>query len=460
MKYYLKALRHYADFSGRASRKEYWMFILFNIIFTFAAAMAGAILALIVNEDFVNIYVHDFVALYYCAVIIPFLAVSVRRLHDSGKSGWWMLPALLAQILNIILSNPVYIDEGLILAISLIFFACSVCILVFMLLKSNNDANRYGANPKLIIAYGRQNTTKNLATAFIIISAAVISVNFFYAVESIFSQYLNFTEFIKYRLIPTIVSSLWLITMLIAGIYLLKGKNKTKQIAILLTAAAALWIVNFIYREAMTSFPYDYPFFSFTGIRILLDKLLITVPIALLMTGLAWLQKSGMTMKIKIQPALAAKCLIAVSIFYMFVICINALPMYEYDINISMIILMLQKITVLIPVLLLLLAVYMMPGQAALQYETSIGDEKEYENRQRPQPASANGSLGWKIFGLFVSIFFIIGGLSGDLVLRGTESSTALVILGIILFICDAYSIATHKKQKPESKNENTNENP
>jgi uncharacterized membrane protein YfcA len=56
--------------------------------------------------------------------------------------------------------------------------------------------------------------------------------------------------------------------------------------------------------------------------------------------------------------------------------------------------------------------------------------------------------MGWKIFGLFVSIGLIIGGLSGQFVLRGTESSTALVVVGCLFLIWDIYSLATHNKKK------------
>ena len=67
--------------------------------------------------------------------------------------------------------------------------------------------------------------------------------------------------------------------------------------------------------------------------------------------------------------------------------------------------------------------------------------------------------MGWKIFGLFVSVALIIGGLSGEMVLRGTKSSTALVVFGFVFFIADVYSIITHKKQQPENKQENNNNN-
>ena len=60
-----------------------------------------------------------------------------------------------------------------------------------------------------------------------------------------------------------------------------------------------------------------------------------------------------------------------------------------------------------------------------------------------------NGSLGWKIFGLFISIGLIAGGLSGEFVLRGTNSNEALVVFGCLFLIWDIISIATHKKKQP-----------
>lgn len=79
MNWYLEVLRKYAVFSGRARRKEYWMFVLFNIII-------GTVLS------FFSDYLYY---LYGLAVLIPGLAVAVRRLHDMGKSGWWILIGLI-----------------------------------------------------------------------------------------------------------------------------------------------------------------------------------------------------------------------------------------------------------------------------------------------------------------------------------------------------------------------------
>lgn len=80
MKYYLDVLKKYADFNGRARRKEYWMFVLFNMIFTYTLL-------------FIDIYLQIGVlnVIYSLALLIPSIAVAVRRMHDVGKSGWYIL---------------------------------------------------------------------------------------------------------------------------------------------------------------------------------------------------------------------------------------------------------------------------------------------------------------------------------------------------------------------------------
>lgn len=84
MDWYLKVLKQYADFNGRARRKEYWMFALFNLIITVGlGVVAGIIRTPILGT------------LYTLAVLVPGLAVSVRRLHDIGKSGWTLLFGLI-----------------------------------------------------------------------------------------------------------------------------------------------------------------------------------------------------------------------------------------------------------------------------------------------------------------------------------------------------------------------------
>jgi len=79
-------MKKYADFSGRARRKEYWMFALFNNIFALVAIFLDNALGN-TTEDFGYGLI---LSLYFLAIILPGLAVSVRRLHDVGKSGWGM----------------------------------------------------------------------------------------------------------------------------------------------------------------------------------------------------------------------------------------------------------------------------------------------------------------------------------------------------------------------------------
>ena len=79
--YFIKVLKNYAVFSGRARRKEYWMFFLVNIINVFILAFLGAL-------------IHDkggIAGIYNLVMFIPSIAVGVRRLHDTDHSGWWIL---------------------------------------------------------------------------------------------------------------------------------------------------------------------------------------------------------------------------------------------------------------------------------------------------------------------------------------------------------------------------------
>ncbi len=119
MNWYIEVLKKYAVFSGRARRKEYWFFVLFNFIIT---------VVLVVIDGTVGTFdpttgVGMLTVLYSLFVLIPTLAVTVRRLHDTGRTGWWLLIGLVPLIGGIV-------------------------ILVFMLLDSNSGGNEYGPDPK------------------------------------------------------------------------------------------------------------------------------------------------------------------------------------------------------------------------------------------------------------------------------------------------------------------------
>jgi len=118
MNWYIQVLKKYAVFSGRARRKEYWMFVLFNIIFTIVASILDTVLFGTAIQGPGPLY-----GLYGLAVLVPSLAVSVRRLHDVGKSGWFLL-------------------------IALIPIVGGIWLLVLQCRDSAPGDNQYGANPK------------------------------------------------------------------------------------------------------------------------------------------------------------------------------------------------------------------------------------------------------------------------------------------------------------------------
>ena len=114
--YFLDVItNHFADFNGRARRKEYWMFFLCNFV---VSLVLGIVMGLISETaaNVVNI-------LYSLVLLLPGLSIGVRRLHDTGKSGWSLLLALIPIVGPIIL-------------------------LVFFCTDSQPGSNEYGPNPK------------------------------------------------------------------------------------------------------------------------------------------------------------------------------------------------------------------------------------------------------------------------------------------------------------------------
>jgi uncharacterized membrane protein YhaH (DUF805 family) len=120
MNWYLEALKKYAVFSGRARRKEYWYFVLFNIIIGIVLGFIDGATGSFSPEAGMGLLG----GIYTLAVLIPGIAVSVRRLHDTDRSGWWLLIALVPLIGAIVL-------------------------IVFMVQDSKPEKNQYGVNPKL-----------------------------------------------------------------------------------------------------------------------------------------------------------------------------------------------------------------------------------------------------------------------------------------------------------------------
>jgi uncharacterized membrane protein YhaH (DUF805 family) len=103
MQYYLKALHNYANFNGRSNRQDYWMFFLFNVIFAIVAMILDRLLGTTFKME--GIYggaqtmPYGYIYLAYALfMLIPGLAIGVRRLHDVGKSGWFMFICLIPLI--------------------------------------------------------------------------------------------------------------------------------------------------------------------------------------------------------------------------------------------------------------------------------------------------------------------------------------------------------------------------
>ncbi|MFA5995562.1 MAG: DUF805 domain-containing protein [Patescibacteria group bacterium] len=123
MNYYLTAFKKYAVFKGRASRMEYWMFSLVHALIIIATVLLVAIF----DPDCVGILGKSLVIFflaYNFATVIPGLAVAARRLHDTNRSGLWLL---------------------------LEFVPCGfIILLIFFVLASQSGENKYGANPKTI----------------------------------------------------------------------------------------------------------------------------------------------------------------------------------------------------------------------------------------------------------------------------------------------------------------------
>jgi len=103
MEWYLKVVRdNYANFSGRARRKEYWMFVLFNFIIGFILGLIDGVLGISSYDAEYSILAN----IYSWAVAIPTIAVAIRRVHDVGKSGWYMLIPFYNFILVVTDSEP------------------------------------------------------------------------------------------------------------------------------------------------------------------------------------------------------------------------------------------------------------------------------------------------------------------------------------------------------------------
>jgi uncharacterized membrane protein YhaH (DUF805 family) len=122
MSWWLTAMKKYVDFSGRARRTEYWMFVLFNVIFAVVALVIDSVLGAASEEGGYGL----FYGLFSLAILLPSWSVTVRRLHDVGKSGWWIF-------------------------ISLIPIIGGIWLFILTVTDSQPGDNQYGQNPKVTL---------------------------------------------------------------------------------------------------------------------------------------------------------------------------------------------------------------------------------------------------------------------------------------------------------------------
>ena len=108
----MRVFKKFADFSGRARRKEYWMYFLFYMIFYIGLAIIDGVVGTM------------FLAFIFSVVmLIPSISIATRRLHDTGRSGWWQLIALIPLV--------------------------GAIVLIIFLVQDSHADNSYGPNPKL-----------------------------------------------------------------------------------------------------------------------------------------------------------------------------------------------------------------------------------------------------------------------------------------------------------------------
>lgn len=117
MSWYFKVLKKYAVFKGRACRREYWMFMLVNFVIYLVIGIIEGVVDSIVEIDISIISL-----LYSFAILIPSIAVLVRRLHDTNHSGWWYF--------------IIFVPFGI------------IALLVLTIQIGQSGRNRYGLSPK------------------------------------------------------------------------------------------------------------------------------------------------------------------------------------------------------------------------------------------------------------------------------------------------------------------------
>ena len=145
-----RPLQKYADFSGRAPRPEYWWFVLAMTVLFIVASIIESIIGL--NGMILGVY-GPLTVLVWVATLLPSLSVAVRRLHDTDRSGWWILLPMVPYALAFALGGAGMASGAGMAALGtatiflLIGFVCAMVVLVFLVMNGTPGDNRFGPNP-------------------------------------------------------------------------------------------------------------------------------------------------------------------------------------------------------------------------------------------------------------------------------------------------------------------------
>jgi len=243
LQWFFKVLTHYADFSGRARRREYWYFVLFNIIFSIAWAFLIALAIAIANNGF---YDFEFILTssiearsYQIMILLPVLALIVRRLHDIGKSGWMAL-ILLIPIIATFVSRDFIEESEWMIPIAIAVLVGVFWMLALMLTNGQHGENKYGLDPKLSgTPLDVPKKVRSAGIALLVAASAGILIKLYFLIDTqMYFNYRLIIEFIAYALLLT------------ASIYLLQEKQicgmqqKGRSMMILLAAVSVSFLLS------------------------------------------------------------------------------------------------------------------------------------------------------------------------------------------------------------------------
>ena len=251
MKWFFKVLRQYADFKGRASREEFWMFALFYLIVAFVITLFS--LGLMQLSGKTGALLLPF--LFIFALSIPSWAVVIRRLHDIGKSAWYLL-------------------------INLIPIVGGILLLLKLIAKGNSDTNQYGKTPETILTKG-YNRLRSASVALIIASVCWL------LSRAIFILFVG-VAVNSYMLLSLLLP----ICLIITGSILFSQRAFSMEMACSLVVLSLIWLIIdiFVIRDSISDLLIS------LNIPLAINLFTVLIPIALLLSGIyIFIKKSDRT---------------------------------------------------------------------------------------------------------------------------------------------------------------------